>query len=187
MFQLVSSATARSKREDDEDDDENLSSNPITAPPADAPDTDEGVVPVKDGGLFSNDSMISKPPKSLTKTSEKDKLEDIFDDGIRNEDHKEENSYDLDASSKILDDEYMVILVREVNGTSTRMDRQEQTRMPHKMTKNTEDVEATGEDSKGRTNNFKSHKNVRERRQKLGSRSSSHSMSTTKIMGGKKK
>ena len=60
--------------------------------------------------------------------------------------------------------------------------------MPHKMTKkDTKDVEATGEDSKGRTNNFKSHKNVRERRQKLGSRSSSHSMSTTKIMGGKNK
>ena len=103
MFQLVSSATARSKREDDEDGDENLSSNPTTAPPA---DTDEGVVPDKDGGLFSNDSMISKPPKSLTKTSEKDKLEDMFDYGIRTEDHKEENSYDSDASSKILDESY---------------------------------------------------------------------------------
>lgn len=102
VFQLVSSAKSRSKRESDEDDNENLGSNPITAPTADAPDSKEGVVPNKDGGLFDNDSMISKPPKSLTKTSDKGKLEEMFDDGIRPEDHKEENSYDSDASSKIL-------------------------------------------------------------------------------------
>lgn len=165
-----------------------MNSPTVTAPPAEAPEADEGVVPDGDGGIFSNDSMISKPPKSITGTSDTGKLEDMFDDGIRSEDHKQEEQHDSDASSKKLDDESYGELgdgskwYKSMNGSSKANSYATQ-----EDKKDTEDVEATGEDSQGRTNNFKSKKNVRERRQKMGSKSSSHTSSTTKIMGGKNK
>ena len=173
--------SSRRKREE-----EGLDSPTITAPTADAPDPDEGVVPGKDGGVFTNDSMISKPPKQATGTSSNDKLNSMFDDGVRTEDHKQEEQHDTDASSKKLDDESYGQLgdgskwYKSANGTSKANSYADQ-----EDKKDTEELEATGEDSEGRKNKFKSKKNVRERRQKLGSRSSSHTSSTTMIKGGK--
>lgn len=161
-------------------------SPPATAPTAEAPDPDEGVVPDEDGGIFSDDSMISKPPKAMTKKSSSEKLNDMFQDGVRSEDHQQNEQHDSDSSSKKLDDETYGELgdgskwYKTTNGTSKA-----NAEVSQEDKKDTEDVDALGEDSQGRTNRFKSRKNVRERNKKLSSSSSSHTSSTTKIKGGK--